>query len=238
MRIGIAEDSGIFLEGLRMQLDRLGQQVVIAVRTADELLALAARRPIDAAILDVRLPPALSDEGLRLADQLAASHPKVGILVLSQYAEPAYASRLFEHGTARRGYLVKDRVANAEVLKDALRRVCDGESVIDEKLIGDLLAHQRHLSKLDSLTEREQSILGYMAGGRSNQGNRGDDQPEREGRRGEHRAHLRQARPRRQPGRQPARARRPRLAARRAGPPVTRGNPRAGARAQPRHPPA
>jgi DNA-binding NarL/FixJ family response regulator len=170
VRIGIAEDSGIFLEGLRMQLDRLGQEVVIAARTADELLARVARQPIDAAILDVRLPPALSDEGLRLADQLAASHPKVGILVLSQYAEPAYASRLFENGTARRGYLVKDRVANARVLADALRRVCDGESVIDEKLIGDLVAHQRHLSKLDSLSEREESILAYMAGGRSNQG--------------------------------------------------------------------
>jgi DNA-binding NarL/FixJ family response regulator len=170
MRIGIAEDSGIFLEGLRMQLDRLGQQVVIAAHTADELLALAARKPIDAAVLDVRLPPALTDEGLRLADQLAASHPRIGILVLSQYAEPAYASRLFENGTARRGYLVKDRVANVNVLKDALQRVCAGESVIDEKLIGDLLAHQRHLSKLDSLSEREQSILGYMAEGRSNQG--------------------------------------------------------------------
>jgi DNA-binding NarL/FixJ family response regulator len=170
MLIGIAEDSGIFLEGLRMQLDRLGQQVVIAARTADELLARAARQPIDAAILDVRLPPDLSDEGLRLADRLAASHPKIGILVLSQYAEPAYASRLFENGTARRGYLVKDRVANAHVLWDALQRVCDGESVIDEKLIGDLLAHQRHLSKLDSLTEREESILGYMAEGRSNAG--------------------------------------------------------------------
>lgn len=170
MRIGIAEDSGIFLEGLRMQLDRLGQQVVIAARTADELLALVARRPVDAAILDVRLPPDLSDEGLRLADQLAVSHPKVGILVLSQYAEPAYASRLFENGTARRGYLVKDRVANAHVLKDALQRVCDGESVVDEKLVGDLVAHQRHLSKLDSLTGREESILGYMAEGRSNQG--------------------------------------------------------------------
>ena len=170
MRVGIAEDSGIFLEGLRMQLDRLGQQVVIAARTADELLALVARRPIDAAILDVRLPPGLSDEGLRLADQLAVSHPKVGILVLSQYAEPAYASRLFENGTARRGYLVKDRAANAHVLRDALQRVCDGESVVDEKLVGDLVAHQRHLSKLDSLTGREESILGYMAEGRSNQG--------------------------------------------------------------------
>lgn len=170
MRVGIAEDSGIFLEGLRMQLDRLDQQVVIAARTADEMLARAARQPIDAAILDVRLPPTLTDEGLRLADQLAASHPKIGILVLSQYAEPGYASRLFENGTARRGYLVKDRVANAQVLNDALLRVCDGESVIDEKLIGDLVAHQRHLSKLDSLTGREESILGYMAEGRSNQG--------------------------------------------------------------------
>jgi DNA-binding NarL/FixJ family response regulator len=170
MLIGIAEDSGIFLEGLRMQLGRLGQQVVIAARTADEMLARVARQPIDAAILDVRLPPGLSDEGLRLADRLAASHQKIGILVLSQYAEPAYASRLFENGTARRGYLVKDRVANAHVLRDALQRVCDGESVIDEKLIGDLLAHQRHLSKLDSRTEREESILGYMAEGRSNAG--------------------------------------------------------------------
>lgn len=170
MRIGIAEDSGIFLEGLRMQLDRLGLQVVIAARSAGELLARASRQPIDAAILDVRLSPGVSDEGLQLADQIAASHPKVGILMLSQYAEPAYATRLFENGTAYRGYLVKDRVANAQVLRDALQRVCDGESVVDEKLIGDLLAHQRHLSKLDSLTEREQSILGYMAGGRSNQG--------------------------------------------------------------------
>ena len=170
MRIGIAEDSGIFLEGLRIQLDRLGLQVAVAARSADELLTLVSRHPIDAAILDVRLSPRQSDEGLQLADQLAASHPKVGILVLSQYAEPAYATRLFENGTARRGYLVKDRVANAQVLRDALQRVCDGESVIDEKLIGDLLAHQRHLSKLDSLTDREQAILGYMAGGRSNQG--------------------------------------------------------------------
>jgi DNA-binding NarL/FixJ family response regulator len=170
VRVGIAEDSGIFLEGLCLQLGRLGVEVAIATKNADELLALAARRPIDAAILDVRLPPTLTDEGLRLADQLAASHPRLGILVLSQYEEPAYATRLFEHGIARRGYLVKDRVANAEVLRDALRRVCDGESVIDEKLIGDLLAHQRHLSKLEVLTDREQTILGCMAEGRSNQG--------------------------------------------------------------------
>ena len=96
MRVGIAEDSPLFLEGLQMQLDRLGLDVVIAARTGDGLLAQAARQPIDAAILDVRLPPTFTDEGLRVADQLAASHPAVGILVLSQYAEPAYATRLFE----------------------------------------------------------------------------------------------------------------------------------------------
>lgn len=170
MRVGIADDSRLFLEGLQIQLERLGLDVVIAARTGDGLLAQAARQPIDAAILDVRMPPTFTDEGLRVADRLAASHPNVGILVLSQYAEPAYATRLFEHGTAYRGYLVKDRVANAEALRDALQRVRAGESVIDEKLIGDLLAHQRHLSMLDSLTEREQIILGHIAEGRSNQG--------------------------------------------------------------------
>jgi DNA-binding NarL/FixJ family response regulator len=170
MRVGIADDSRLFLEGLQMQLDRLGLDVVIAAHSGDALLAQAARQPIDAAILDVRLPPRFTDEGLRVADELADSHPNVGILVLSQYAEPAYATRLFERGTAHRGYLVKDRVANAEALRDALQRVRAGESVIDQKLIGDLLAHQRHLSKLDSLTEREQTILGHIAEGRSNQG--------------------------------------------------------------------
>ena len=170
MRVGIAEDSPLFLEGLQIQLERLGLDVVIAARTGDGLLAQAARQPIDAAILDVSMPPTFTDEGLRVADHLAASHPNVGILVLSQYPEPAYATRLFERGTAYRGYLVKDRVAHAEALRDALQRVCAGESVIDGKLIGDLLAHQRHLSMLDSLTEREQTILGHVAEGRSNQG--------------------------------------------------------------------
>ena len=221
MRVGIADDSRLFLEGLQIQLERLGLDVVIAARTGDGLLAQAARQPIDAAILDVRMPPTFTDEGLRVADRLAASHPNVGILVLSQYAEPAYATRLFEHGTAYRGYLVKDRVANAEALRDALQRVRAGESVIDEKLIGDLLAHQRHLSMLDSLTEREQIILRAYRRGPVKPGNRRAHQPEREGRGIEQRADLHQARPRWQPRRQPAGTRRPRLAARRPVPPVT-----------------
>jgi DNA-binding NarL/FixJ family response regulator len=151
-----------------MQLERLGVQVAIAASSGDELLALAARRPIDAAILDVRLPPTFTDEGLRVAEQLAASHPRVGILLLSQYDEIAYATRLFANGESRRGYLLKDHVDNVEALRDALTRVCAGESVIDNTLIGRLLSHQRHLSKLDRLTEREQDVLAHMAEGRSN----------------------------------------------------------------------
>jgi DNA-binding NarL/FixJ family response regulator len=170
MRIGIAEDSALFREGLQMQLARLGQNVVIAAGTGDELLAAADVKPIDAAILDVVMPPTFTDEGLRTAERLAARHPTVGILLLSQYDELAYAARLFSDGAGRRGYLLKDRVDNAEALRDALQRVCRGESVIDDTLIGRLLTHQRHLSKLDGLTETEQTVLRHMAEGRSNSG--------------------------------------------------------------------
>jgi DNA-binding NarL/FixJ family response regulator len=170
MRIGIAEDSALFREGLEMQLSRLGLQVNVAARSGDELLALAARHPIDAAILDVRMPPTFTDEGLRTAEQLAASHPRVGILMLSAYDEIAYATRLFAEGTGGRGYLLKDRVDNATALRDALERICRGESVIDDSLIERLLARQQHLSRLAGLTERERLVLQHMAEGRSNSG--------------------------------------------------------------------
>jgi DNA-binding NarL/FixJ family response regulator len=168
MRIGIAEDSALFREGLQMQLSRLGLRVAIAARTGEELLALAAQQPIDVAILDVRMPPTFTDEGLRIAEQLAASHPVVGILMLSAYDEIAYATRLFAGGTGHRGYLLKDRVDNAVALRDALERVCRGESVVDDTLIGRLLGRQQHLSRLDGLTERERLVLQHMAEGRSN----------------------------------------------------------------------
>ena len=101
--------------------------MVISARTGDELLTLATQQPIDAAILDVRMPPSFTDEGLRIAEQLAASHPAVGILMLSAHDEIAYATRLFAAGTGHRGYLLKDRVDNAAALRDALERVCRGE---------------------------------------------------------------------------------------------------------------
>jgi DNA-binding NarL/FixJ family response regulator len=116
------------------------------------------------------MPPTFTDEGLSAAEQLAARHPNVGILILSAYDELAYATRLFEIGTRHRGFLLKHRVDNAEALRDALERVCRGESVVDETLIGRLLGHQQHLSKLDSLTDRERLILQRMAEGRSNAG--------------------------------------------------------------------
>jgi DNA-binding NarL/FixJ family response regulator len=170
MRIAIAEDSALFREGLQMQLCRLGLQVAVMARTGEELLALTARHPVDAAILDVRMPPTFTDEGLRTAEQLAASHPNVGILMLSAYDEIAYATRLFAAGTGRRGYLLKDRVDNAAALRDALERVCRGESVVDDTLIQRLLGRQQHLDRLADLTDRERLVLQHMAEGRSNAG--------------------------------------------------------------------
>jgi DNA-binding NarL/FixJ family response regulator len=116
------------------------------------------------------MPPTFTDEGLRTAEQLAQSHPGTGILVLSAYAELAYATRLFAAGTGHRGYLLKDRVDNAAALRDALERVRRGESVVDDTLIARLLGRQRHLSRLDDLTEREGLVLQHMAEGRSNAG--------------------------------------------------------------------
>jgi DNA-binding NarL/FixJ family response regulator len=170
VRVGIAEDSALFREGLEMQLGRLGLQITISAHTGEELLERAARDPVDAAILDVRMPPTFTDEGLRTAEQLAQRHPGTGILVLSAYAELAYATRLFAAGTGHRGYLLKDRVDNAAALRDALERVRRGESVVDDALIARLLDRQRHLSRLDNLTEREGLVLQHMAEGRSNAG--------------------------------------------------------------------
>lgn len=170
MRVGIAEDVPLFLEVLQMQLERIGVEVVIAVGHGDALLAEVARQPIDAAILDVCLPPTRTDEGLQVAEQLTDSYPRMGVLLLSQYAEIAFATRLFKKGSEYRGYLLKQHVSNAEALRDAVNRVCRGESVVDHELVGQWMNHQRHLRKLDRLSPREQEILGLMTEGHSNRG--------------------------------------------------------------------
>jgi len=170
MRIAIADDSALFREGLELQLTRSGQQVVATAGTGDELLALTDQHHIDAAILDVRMPPSFTDEGLRTAERLAARHPEVGVLLLSAYAETAYAERLFADGTERRGYLLKDRVDNAAALCDALDRICQGESVVDDSIVRRLLRRQESRNELTILTGRERLVLQYMAEGRSNAG--------------------------------------------------------------------
>jgi DNA-binding NarL/FixJ family response regulator len=170
VRLAITDDSALFREGLELLLARSGEQVVATARTGDELLALTDRHSIDAAILDVRMPPTFTDEGLRTAEQLAARHPEIGILLLSAYAETAYAERLFAGGTERRGYLLKDQVDNAAALCDALERICQGESVVDDVIVKRLLRRQESRNELAVLTERERLVLQYMAEGRSNAG--------------------------------------------------------------------
>jgi len=170
MRIAIADDSALFREGLEMQLTRSGQEVVATARTGDQLLALTDQHHRDAAILGVRMPPTFADEGLRTAEQIAARHPEVGILLLSAYAETAYAERLFADGTERRGYLLKDQVDNATALCDAIERICHGESVVDDLIVKRLLRRQESRNELAALTERERLVLRYMAEGRSNAG--------------------------------------------------------------------
>jgi DNA-binding NarL/FixJ family response regulator len=170
MRIAIADDSALFREGLELQLRRSGQEVVAVARTGDELLALTGQHRIDAAILDVRMPPTFTDEGLRTAEQIAERHPEVGILLLSAYAETAYAERLFADGTERRGYLLKDQVDNAVALCGALERICRGESVVDDLIVKRLLRRQESRNELAVLTDRERLVLQYMAEGRSNAG--------------------------------------------------------------------
>lgn len=170
MRLAIADDSALFREGLELQLTRSGQQVVATARTGEELLVLIERHRIDAAILDVRMPPTFTDEGLGTAEQLAARHPDVGILLLSAYAETAYAQRLFSAGTERRGYLLKDQVDNAAALCDALERVCHGEPVVDDLIVKRLLRRQENRNELAVLTDRERLVLQHMAEGRSNAG--------------------------------------------------------------------
>jgi len=170
MRVVIAEDSVLLREGLTRLLTEAGHEVAAAAGDAEGFLRAVAEHFPDAVVVDVRMPPTFTDEGLRTAEQLAARHPEVGILLLSAYAETAYAERLFADGTERRGYLLKDQVDNAAALCDALERVCRGESVVDDLIVKRLLRRQESRNELAVLTERERLVLQYMAEGRSNAG--------------------------------------------------------------------
>jgi DNA-binding NarL/FixJ family response regulator len=169
VRVAIADDSTLFRQGLTMLLESSGVTVAVAARDGAELVALIAADPPDAVLLDIRMPPTFTDEGLRAAEAVRAAHPRVGILVLSTYAETPYAVRLLQGGARGVGYLLKDRVDDAEALTGALKRVVAGESVIDPEIVARLVTRPG-ASVLDGLTEREMEVLDLMAQGRSNAG--------------------------------------------------------------------
>lgn len=171
MRVALADDSALFRDGLTMLLDSVGIDVVVQARTGDQLLAaVAAGTTPDVAIVDIRMPPSQTDEGLVAADRLRAGWPHVGILVLSTYAETAYAMRVLDIGEHSMGYLLKDRINDIDTLRDALARIQRGETVMDPDIVQRLIRRQRTTAVLDRLSDREREVLRLMAEGRSNGG--------------------------------------------------------------------
>jgi DNA-binding NarL/FixJ family response regulator len=170
MRLAIAEDSGLFRSSLTLLLQASGAEVTLGVASGAELLAAIGGDVPDVAILDIRMPPTFTDEGVSTAAELRRLYPRVGILVLSTYAETSYASELLETVPTGVGYLLKDNVTDAGTLMDSLARVADGETVIDPVIVRRLLHRNRKPSKIDTLNERERAVLRHMAEGRSNLG--------------------------------------------------------------------
>jgi DNA-binding NarL/FixJ family response regulator len=168
MRIVIAEDAVLLRAGLTHLLVDAGEDVVAAVGDGDSLLVAVERHQPDLAIVDVRMPPSHTDEGLRAALAIRARWSQVGILVFSQYVEERYASDLLAGDTAGIGYLLKDRVADVSEFLDAVRRVGDGGTALDPEVVAQLLARARRRDPLALLTPREREVLGLMAEGRSN----------------------------------------------------------------------
>jgi len=168
VRVVIADDAALVRKGVVALLSEAGIETVGQAGDGDELLALVAQTEPDAAVVDIRMPPTHTDEGLVAAARIRQRHPRVAVLVLSQYLDSSYAMRLVEESPGRVGYLLKDRIAHSGTLADALARVVAGECLVDPAIVGRLLARARAGSPLDALTEREREVLALMAQGRSN----------------------------------------------------------------------
>lgn len=168
MRVVIADDSLLFREGLARLLTELGFEVVAQAGNGDDLVRRVGDQCPDVAIVDIRMPPTHTDEGLDAARLIGQGHPDVGVVVLSQYVESSYAMRLLEDGTAGRGYLLKDRVGDLEGFAASIRRVGEGGSVVDPEVVATLVERRRHEGPLEALSDREREVLALMAEGFSN----------------------------------------------------------------------
>ena len=169
LRVVVADDSVLVREGLARLLAEAGFEVVARAADADELLREIARVETDVAITDIRMPPTHVDEGIVAAAEIRRLHPDVGVLVLSQHLDSAYAMRLLEDYPERVGYLLKERVSDIAVLSDAIRRIAEGECVIDPTIVSRLMSRARSEGPLATLSTREQSILTLIAEGRSDE---------------------------------------------------------------------
>lgn len=170
LRVVIADDEVLLREGLERLLTESGLEVVGKAGTVSELLDAVAATDPDVTIVDIRMPPTHTDEGLVAARELGHKHPSVGVLLLSHHLESTYAVRLLEQHPGGAGYLLKDRILDVIVLVDALHRIADGECVVDPAIVTRLLGRPRPRSALPKLTERESEVLRLMAEGRSNRG--------------------------------------------------------------------
>jgi DNA-binding NarL/FixJ family response regulator len=170
MRVVVADDEVLLREGLARLLTETGFEVVGKAGDPDQLLATVRHTRPDVAIVDIKMPPTHTDEGLVAAEQISRLDPSVGVLVLSHYLESRYAMRLLQHHPDRVGYLLKERVSDLAVLTDAIRRVAEGECVIDPTIVARLMARRRDSGPLTQLTDREREVLALMAEGHSNQG--------------------------------------------------------------------
>jgi DNA-binding NarL/FixJ family response regulator len=168
MRVIVADDELLLREGLVRLLAEADFEVIGKAGDASELLGLVERRRPDVAVVDIKMPPTHTDEGLAAAQEIGERYPEVGVLVLSHYLEPRYAMRLLEEHPRGVGYLLKDRVSDIAVLADALHRIAEGECVIDPTIVSRLVNRQRE-GPLQELTEREREVLGLMAEGHSNE---------------------------------------------------------------------
>jgi DNA-binding NarL/FixJ family response regulator len=170
VRLILADDASLIRSGIARLLAEQGFEITAEVSDADQLIRQVELDPPDVAIVDIKMPPSYCDEGLRAAEQIREAHPQVGVLVLSQHVELAYALRLLEHKPERVGYLLKDRVVDIDDFAATLNQIGEGGSVIDPALVAELLEKRRAADPLEPLSPREREVLTLMAEGRTDRG--------------------------------------------------------------------